>query len=42
MNVTHWLGNGVASVTENAMVAMAMYVLLLAIPLYRVARRPAP
>ncbi|MFI5232166.1 MAG: OPT family oligopeptide transporter [Gemmatimonadales bacterium] len=42
LNVTHWLGTGVTSVTENTIVAMAMYVLLLAIPLYRVARRPAP
>ena len=42
MNVTHWMGNGVTSITENTIVAMAMYVLLLAIPLYRVARRPAP
>ncbi len=39
--VTHWFGTGVTSVTENALVAMAMYVLLLAIPLYRVARRKA-
>ena len=39
--VTHWLGTGVTSVTENALVAMAMYVLLLALPLYRVARRKA-
>ncbi len=42
MNATHWFGNGVASITESTIVAMAMYVLLLAIPLYRVARRPAP
>ncbi len=42
MNITHWLGDGVTSVTENAIVAIAMYVLLLAVPLYRVARRPAP
>jgi len=42
MNITHWLGDGVTSVTENAVVAIAMYVLLLAVPLYRVARRPAP
>jgi hypothetical protein len=39
--VTHWLGAGVTSVTENAMIAMAAYVLLLAVPLYRVARRRA-
>jgi putative OPT family oligopeptide transporter len=42
MNISHWLGDGVTSVTENAIVAIAMYVLLLAVPLYRVARRPAP
>ena len=42
LNAKHWLGTGVTSVTENTIVAMAMYVLLLAIPLYRVARRPAP
>jgi putative OPT family oligopeptide transporter len=42
MNVAHWFGDGVTSVTENAIVAIAMYVLLLAVPLYRVARRPAP
>jgi putative OPT family oligopeptide transporter len=42
ISVTHWLGDGVTSVTENAIVAMAMYVLLLAVPLYRVAKRPAP
>ena len=39
--VTHWLGTDLTSVTDNALVAMAMYVLLLAIPLYRVARRKA-
>ena len=39
--VSHWLGSGVTIITENPIVAMAMYVLLLAIPLYRVARRPA-
>jgi uncharacterized oligopeptide transporter (OPT) family protein len=37
--VTHWLGADVTSVTENAVIAMAAYVLLLAVPLYRVARR---
>jgi len=42
INITHWMGDGVTSVTENAIVAVAMYVLLLAVPLYRVARRPAP
>jgi putative OPT family oligopeptide transporter len=42
INITHWMGDGVTSVTENAIVAIAMYVLLLAVPLYRVARRPAP
>jgi len=42
INVTHWMGAGVTSVTESAVVAVAMYVLLLAVPLYRVARRPAP
>ncbi len=42
LSVTHWMGNGVTSITENTIVAMAIYVLLLAIPLYRVARRPAP
>jgi len=31
----------VTSVTENAIVAIALYVLLLAVPLYRVARRPS-
>jgi putative OPT family oligopeptide transporter len=39
--VAHWLGAGVTSVTENAVIAMAAYVLLLAVPLYRVARRRA-
>jgi hypothetical protein len=42
LSVSHWLGTGVTAVTENPIVAMAMYVLLLAIPLYRVARRPVP
>jgi putative OPT family oligopeptide transporter len=42
INITHWMGDGVTSVTENAIVAIAMYVLLLVVPLYRVARRPAP
>ena len=42
ISITHWAGAGVTSVTENVIVAMAMYVLLLAVPLYRVARRPAP
>src|ERR1035437_3592224 len=42
INITHWMGAGVTSVTENTLVAVAMYVLLLAVPLYRVARRPAP
>jgi hypothetical protein len=42
ISITHWMGDGVTSVTENAIVAVAMYVLLLAVPLYRVARRPAP
>lgn len=37
---THCLGTGVPSCTENA-VAMAICALLLAIPLYRVARRKA-
>ncbi len=41
INITHWMGDGVTSVTENAIVAIAMYVLLLAVPLYRVARRPS-
>lgn len=39
--VAHWLGTGAMSVTESAIVAMAMYVLLLIVPLYRVARRRA-
>ena len=39
--VSHWLGAGATTVTENALVAMAAYVLLLAVPLYRVARRRA-
>ena len=38
--VGHWAGPGVTAITENPMVAVALYVLLLAIPLYRVARRP--
>ena len=42
VDVSHWLGTGATTITENTIVAMAMYVLLLAIPLYRVARRPAP
>lgn len=42
ISITHWMGDGVTSVTENALVALAMYVLLLAIPLYRVAKRPSP
>ena len=41
INVSHWLGAGVTSVTENAIVAVAVYVLFLAVPLYRVARRPS-
>jgi TPP-dependent pyruvate/acetoin dehydrogenase alpha subunit len=39
LTVTHWFGAGATSITESAIVAMAMYVLLLALPLYRVARR---
>jgi putative OPT family oligopeptide transporter len=42
IGVAHWLGDGVTTVTENAVIAIAIYVLLLAVPLYRVARRPAP
>lgn len=39
--VTPWLGAGVTLVTENAVIAIAASVLLLAVPLYRVARRRA-
>jgi hypothetical protein len=42
ISITHWMGDGVTSVTENIIVAIAMYVLLLAVPLYRVAKRPSP
>jgi putative OPT family oligopeptide transporter len=42
ISITHWLGDGVTSFTQSPVVAMAMYVLLLAVPLYRVARRPPP
>jgi putative OPT family oligopeptide transporter len=42
ISITHWMGGGVTSVTENTLVAIAVYVLLLAVPLYRVARRPSP
>jgi hypothetical protein len=38
---TRCLGTGLPSCTENAAVAMAICALLLAIPLYRVARRKA-
>ena len=40
ITVGHWAGSGVTAITENPMVAVALYLLLLAIPLYRVARRP--
>lgn len=39
ITATHWLGAGATTVTESAIVAIALYILLLAVPLYRVARR---
>lgn len=36
------LRNNIAQTIKNTIVAMAMHMLLSAIPLYRVARRPAP
>jgi hypothetical protein len=35
------MGEGVTAITDNPIVAMPAYVLFLAIPLYRVARRPS-
>jgi len=40
INAEKWFGPGVTAITENPIVAMAAYVLLLAVPLYRIARRP--
>ena len=40
INVASWAGESVTTLTENPIVAVAMYVLLLGVPIYRVARRP--
>ena len=40
LSVASWAGESVTTLTENPIVAVAMYVLLLGVPIYRVARRP--
>jgi uncharacterized oligopeptide transporter (OPT) family protein len=39
ISAKHWLGAGVTAITEQPITAVAAYILFLAIPLYRVARR---
>jgi putative OPT family oligopeptide transporter len=42
ISAKHWLGAGVTAITEQPITAVAAYILFLAVPLYRVARRTSP